>query len=251
MKSKTRAASVALVTGTMLAGVAAAPAFATTASSGSLTISVPSTTVYKSGSCANYAYTIDVDVPDGSYWSVDVDISRSGAVGDFDFAYGQGPDTVTEYAYLCPWLDGFGTFRYEAHLSYDVAEDHDGDGYADDYYSVEDVATAKSTFKSPAKATVDASPEPVRKGKAIHVKGKVTARNADWVSKPVKNQYVSIQRKVKGSSTWTYVGKDKTDSAGRYSLATTASRDASYRAVFQGTGTVAGVTTGGDAVDVR
>jgi hypothetical protein len=241
------AAAVALMT-----GVAAAPAAATSDRDGELKISVADTIAYRTDSCAKYPYTLRVDVPAGQYWSVDVDVLAPGdGWGTFDFVSGTGPKTLTRYAQLCPYLDGIGTFRYEATLEFTEWTDTDGDGWDDELNDVQRHAVAKTVVKLPAKVSVNAAPEPVRKGRTITVTGKVTYRNADWATKPVRNQYVTVQRKAKGSSTWTYVGKDRTDSNGTYVVRTTARSDASYRAVYPGTSKVAKVVTSADYVDVR
>ncbi|WP_329120960.1 DUF5707 domain-containing protein [Streptomyces sp. NBC_01465] len=100
--------------------------------------------------------------------------------------------------------------------------------------------------------TVNAAPEPVKKGKTITVTGKLSRANWDdfhyhgYASQPVKLQF-----RKKNSSTYTTVKTIKTNVYGSLKTTTKAVQDGYWRYVFTGTSTTPAVTTAGDYVDVR
>ncbi|TXS41066.1 calcium-binding protein [Streptomyces sp. uw30] len=103
-----------------------------------------------------------------------------------------------------------------------------------------------------SKLTVNASPEPVAKGKTITVTGKLTRANWDrgtyngYVTQPVKLQF-----RKNGSNTYTTVKTVKTNSTGDLKTTVTASTDGYFRYSFAGTTTTPAVNATGDFVDVR
>ncbi|RPE43709.1 hypothetical protein EDD90_6922 [Streptomyces sp. Ag109_O5-1] len=113
---------------------------------------------------------------------------------------------------------------------------------------------AAATFKVQRQSslTVNASPEPVKKGKAITVTGKLARaswddnKNHGYAGQPVKLQF-----RKKGSSTYTTVKTIRTNSTGNLKTTVTASRDGWFRYVFAGTASTAPSTAAGDYVDVR
>jgi single-stranded DNA-binding protein len=123
---------------------------------------------------------------------------------------------------------------------------------ANDYnYIHRDAAT---TFKVQrySKLTVNASPEPVKKGKTITVTGKLS--RANWEDNKYHgytNQSVKLQFRKKGSSTYTTVKTIKSNSTGNLRTTVTASTDGYFRYSFAGTTTTPAVTTASDFVDVR
>ncbi|MFF3654085.1 DUF5707 domain-containing protein [Streptomyces olivochromogenes] len=119
-----------------------------------------------------------------------------------------------------------------------------------DYVQKENV---KSFYVQRAsKLTVNAAPEPVKKGKTITVTGALT--RADWqtgkytgyVGQPVKLQF-----KKKGASAYTTVKTIKTTSGGALKTTVTASVDGTFRYSFAGTTTTPAVSATGDYVDVQ
>ncbi|ELS54834.1 hypothetical protein STVIR_4207 [Streptomyces viridochromogenes Tue57] len=99
---------------------------------------------------------------------------------------------------------------------------------------------------------VDASPEPVAKGKTITVTGKLARANWDrYVYAGYTYQSVQLQFRPKDSSTYTTVKTVKTDGSGKLRTGVTANRDGYWRWNFAGTATTAAVRTAGDFVDVR
>ncbi|WP_416984448.1 hypothetical protein [Streptomyces sp. T028] len=122
---------------------------------------------------------------------------------------------------------------------------------ATDDWTDDDVA-ATVKIKRNAKATVNASPEPVKKGRTITVTGKLT--RANWESGTYtgyRGQSVKLQFRKKGSSTYTTLKTVTTGSGGTLKTTTKATKDGYFRWVFTGTGTTGPATATGDFVDVR
>ncbi|NEB39475.1 HtaA domain-containing protein [Streptomyces sp. SID14515] len=95
----------------------------------------------------------------------------------------------------------------------------------------------------------NASPEPVRKGRTITVKG--TLRSLDGTWKNTSGQSVSILFKADGSSKWSKLATVKTNSKGVFSKGFTAKKDGTWKAQFKATSARLGTTSSGDRVDVR
>ncbi|MGW3914057.1 hypothetical protein ACWEBX_21395 [Streptomyces sp. NPDC005070] len=103
-----------------------------------------------------------------------------------------------------------------------------------------------------SKLTVNASPEPVKKGRTVTVTGKLT--RANWELHDYygyTGQSVKLQFRKKNSSTYTTVKTIKTDSHGNLKTTTTATVDGYFRYSFAGTATTPAVNAAGDYVDVR
>ncbi|MET9892519.1 hypothetical protein ABZZ47_20365 [Streptomyces sp. NPDC006465] len=106
-------------------------------------------------------------------------------------------------------------------------------------------------LKRAAKATTNASPEPVAKGKSITVTGKVT--RANWSTKKYdaySGRTVSLQFRAKGADTFKTVKKATTSSTGGLKTTVTASVDGYYRWVYYGNSTTGVATSAVDYVDV-
>ncbi|MDN3023378.1 calcium-binding protein [Streptomyces sp. S.PB5] len=113
---------------------------------------------------------------------------------------------------------------------------------------------AATTFKvqRASRLTVNASPEPVKKGKTITVTGKLS--RANWETNKYAgyaSQSVKLQFRKKGSSTYTTVKTIKTSSTGTLSTTVKASADGYYRYSFAGTATTPAVNAAGDFIDVK
>ncbi|SCE54561.1 MULTISPECIES: hypothetical protein [unclassified Streptomyces] len=113
-------------------------------------------------------------------------------------------------------------------------------------------ALATAQVKRAARATVNASPEPVTKGKTLTVTGRLT--RADWV----KHSYAGyggkaakLQFRKAGSSTYTTVKIVKADSTGSLRTTVKAASDGYWRWTFGETSTTGGATAAGDYVDVK
>ena len=110
----------------------------------------------------------------------------------------------------------------------------------------------RATFKSSANAT----PEPIRKGAYLTVRG--TLSRADWDQDRYRgygSQRVQVQFSARGSGRWTTI---KTVTAAKSGLASTrvkvtgrTAKDGSYRLHYAGNGVTGSATSNADYVDVR
>ncbi|WP_327235345.1 calcium-binding protein [Streptomyces sp. NBC_01317] len=113
---------------------------------------------------------------------------------------------------------------------------------------------AATTFKVQrySKLTVNASPEPVKKGKTVTVTGKLS--RANWDDNKYHgytNQPVKLQFRKKNSSSYTTVKTVRSNSTGALKATVAASTDGYFRYSFAGTATTPAVSAAGDFVDVR
>ncbi|MEV5314081.1 calcium-binding protein [Streptomyces sp. NPDC052610] len=107
-------------------------------------------------------------------------------------------------------------------------------------------------FQRASKLTVNASPEPVKKGATLTVTGKLT--RANWESLKYagySGQSVKLQYRKNGTSTYTTLKTIKTNTYGDLKTTVTASADGYYRYSFAGTTTTPAVNATGDFVDVK
>ncbi|MFF3172587.1 calcium-binding protein [Streptomyces sp. NPDC057900] len=107
-------------------------------------------------------------------------------------------------------------------------------------------------FQRAATQTVDAAPEPVKKGKTITVTGKLARANWDdfkyhgYTKQPVKLQFLK-----KGAKSWSTVKTVTTSSTGTLKTTVKASVDGYWRYSFAGTASTPAVNSTGDFVDVK
>ncbi|KUN07502.1 hypothetical protein AQI95_10805 [Streptomyces yokosukanensis] len=100
--------------------------------------------------------------------------------------------------------------------------------------------------------TVNAAPEPVKKGATVTVTGKLARANwEDHKYHGYTGQPVQLQFRKKGSSTYTTLKTVTTDSTGNLRTTTKATVDGYYRYSFAGTSTTPAVNATGDFVDVQ
>ncbi|MER5787890.1 hypothetical protein [Streptomyces sp. NPDC001980] len=102
------------------------------------------------------------------------------------------------------------------------------------------------------KLTVNATPEPVKKGKTVTVTGSLTRANWDTHKYGAYgSQSVKLQFRKKSSTTYTTLKTIKASSTGALKTTTTASVDGYFRYSFAGTSTSPAVSATGDYVDVQ
>ncbi|WAZ22478.1 hypothetical protein STRCI_003733 [Streptomyces cinnabarinus] len=104
-----------------------------------------------------------------------------------------------------------------------------------------------------SRLTVNASPEPVKKGKTITVTGKLTRASWDsnkYVGLP-SGQKVTLQFRKAGTSAYTNVKGIKTTTDGALKTTVTAVEDGYYRFTYAGITSTAPVSAKGDAIDVQ
>jgi hypothetical protein len=107
-------------------------------------------------------------------------------------------------------------------------------------------------FQRAAKLTVNASPEPVAKGKTITVTGKLTRANWETLKYAgYSTQSVKLQFRKAGTSTYTTLKTITSSSTGDLKTTVTASTDGYFRYSFAGTTTTAAINATGDFVDVQ
>lgn len=103
-----------------------------------------------------------------------------------------------------------------------------------------------------SKLTVNAGPEPVTKGRTVTITGKLSRANwEDNAYHGYTGQYVKLQFRKAGTSTYTTLKTIKTDSYGNLKTTATASVDGYWRYSFAGTSTTPAVSAAGDYVDVQ
>ncbi|MFE3162098.1 hypothetical protein [Streptomyces sp. NPDC059224] len=120
----------------------------------------------------------------------------------------------------------------------------------DDWTETDVAGTAR--VQRLARVTVNAAPEPVKKGRTVTVTGGLT--RADWESggyAGYRGQPVRLQFRKKGSSTYTTLKTVTSGSRGALRTTTTARTDGFFRFLFPGTATTGPATAAGDFVDVR
>ncbi|MEV6169206.1 hypothetical protein AB0L99_13385 [Streptomyces sp. NPDC051954] len=119
-----------------------------------------------------------------------------------------------------------------------------------DYKWQGDLGTQKVQRLS--KLTVNASPEPVKKGKTITVTGKLTRANWDTNTYAgYGSQKVVLQFRKAGTTNYTNVKGITSTSTGALKTTVTAATDGYYRFTFAGSATTAPATVAGDYVDVQ
>lgn len=125
------------------------------------------------------------------------------------------------------------------------AADETGSTYWNDFYGTHRVQRL-------SKLTVNAAPEPVKKGKTITVTGKLT--RANWETRKYagySTQPVKLQFRKKNSSTYTTVKTVKTNTKGDLKTTLKATVDGYFRWSYAGTSTTPAVNAAGDFVDVN
>ncbi|MFE7751796.1 DUF5707 domain-containing protein [Streptomyces sp. NPDC057428] len=125
-----------------------------------------------------------------------------------------------------------------------LAADESAVAYTDFY--------SKARVQRFSKVTVNAAPEPVKKGKTITVTGKLWRANwEDFAYHGYAGQSVKLQFRKKTSSTYSTVKTIKTSSTGTLKTTVKASVDGYWRYSFAGTSTTPTATAAGDFVDVK
>ncbi|WP_406837300.1 hypothetical protein ACICHK_15055 [Streptomyces sp. AHU1] len=146
-----------------------------------------------------------------------------------------------------------GTWKVAGFYSDTVVDNDDSDNHISmqfgyDMWGVPGTAQVKRA----ARLTANATPEPVKKGATLTVKGALT--RADWNSGKYagyKGQSVVLQFKAKGATAYKAVKTVTSGTAGALSTTVKASTDGTYRYAFAGTATTGTATATGDYVDVR
>jgi hypothetical protein len=126
------------------------------------------------------------------------------------------------------------------------AEAADGRSFTDRH------AAATVSLLRQAELTTNATPEPVRKGKTITVKGVLT--RVDWETgrfAGYSGRKLALQFRRAGTKTYRTVKTVTSDSKGNVKATVKASIDGTWRFVYTGDAATAKVNSAGDYVDVR
>jgi hypothetical protein len=100
--------------------------------------------------------------------------------------------------------------------------------------------------------TTNATPEPIKKGKTLTIKGSLTRANWDtFTYKAYTGRSVKLEFKKKGSTTWSTVKSVTSSSTGSLSTTVKAASDGYWRYVYGGSSTSPAVTSTSDYVDVQ
>lgn len=205
-----------------------------------------------SKSCANVTFTAVLSAPmpaygtgtDWEYTAVGVDLYAPGDAADdpSDGLAFTEVGTTSTYKGTVKVCGNTGAGTYTAKV-YGAAVPTSTTG--DDDFQTTNVVKSTFTVKRPTSLSLNATPEPVKKGKKLTAKGTFKADG-----KVVSGITVKIYFKASGAKTWTLMGSAKTNSKGVYSRAFTAKKTGTWKAVFTATTTRNGASAT-DAVKVK
>ena len=117
--------------------------------------------------------------------------------------------------------------------------------------SQDEAYTQKFWVQRAARATTNATPEPIKKGRKITVNGTLTRASWDTNTyRPYLNQTVDLEFRTTNGS-YEYVKSATTNSKGNLRTTVTARRDGCYRYVYTGHSTTSDAISAGDCIDVR
>ncbi|MEV5457079.1 hypothetical protein AB0L17_02015 [Streptomyces cellulosae] len=113
-------------------------------------------------------------------------------------------------------------------------------------------SSATLQVKRAARATVNASPEPVVKNRTLTVTGKLT--RADWARRAYSaygGKAARLEFRKAGTTAWTAVKTVRANSSGSLKTTVKATADGYWRWMFGQTTTTGGATSAADYVDVK
>jgi hypothetical protein len=173
--------------------------------------------------------------------AVGADFYLGGEIGGYTVLANTGGTTWDGDVTVCG-ADPAGTYQMKLYGAYAT-----GTGLDDPDVAVyrTNVATTTFTVKRPATVTLNAAPEPVRKGAKLTAKGTLTADG-----KKLANTKVQLWFKADGAAAYTLLGSAKTDASGSYSATFTAKASGTWKATVPATGT-RNATAAYDAVKVK
>ncbi|GAA2633355.1 DUF5707 domain-containing protein [Streptomyces axinellae] len=126
-------------------------------------------------------------------------------------------------------------------------------GNDEDFTDQDNIKSFKMQRNS--RLTVNAAPEPVKKGKTLTISGALTRANWDTHKYAgYTKQKVTLQSRAASGKTYTSLKSYTTgsgSSAGKVKTTRTATTDTCWRYTFAGTSTTPSITSTGDCVDVR
>ncbi|MFI5840329.1 hypothetical protein ACIA8K_11550 [Catenuloplanes sp. NPDC051500] len=173
--------------------------------------------------------------------AVGADFYLGGEIGGYTVLENSGGNTWDGDVTVCG-ADPAGTYRMELYGAYAT-----GTGLDDPDFAVyrTNVVTTTFTVKRPATVTLNATPEPVKKGAKLTAKGTLTSDG-----RKLANTKVQVWFKADGANAWTLAGSAKTNASGAYTATFTAKASGTWKAVVPATGT-RNETVAYDAVKVK
>jgi hypothetical protein len=193
--------------------------------------------------CTNVTFTavLSAPIPAGSPAPSGVRVDLEGPLPRDDSLRGRSlarVGTTTTYRASVPLCGSDHSGRYLAVVSGGVYTGPSEATYIDPVFF-------EVSIKRPSTLTLNASPEPVRKGQKITAKGLLKVNGKVYAKATVKMYF-----RANGASTWTYRGAATTNSRGVYSKRFTATRSGVWKAVYEGDWKRNAAVVG-DAVKVR
>jgi hypothetical protein len=215
-------------------------------------VSLSKTTLVLSGTAgctASITFTAVLSAPlptEGySLSGVGVDLYGPGTFTDDDYVDGvelAEVGTTSTYKGSLKLCGKYGAGKFEADV-YGALVPEGATG--DDDVDVTNVVTTGITVKRPATLSLNAGPEPVKKGKTVTSKGTLKIDG-----KVLSGASVKIYFKAKGASSYTYKGTAKTSSKGAYSKGFKATKSGTWKATYAGS-TTRNSASATDAVAVK
>ncbi|MFF3415023.1 hypothetical protein ACFYW9_10020 [Streptomyces sp. NPDC002698] len=212
-----------------------------------------------------YAASVDIDADD---FVIQVDLYRGSFANPADMIFDEEPtctETSSTTATCKSMIDltpgdtltfnGSATTWWAKGIAValnGVNSDGDGGDWSKVGRVYQDIPTTIVKLQRASRLTVNAAPEPVKKGRTVTVTGKLSRANwEDLQYHGYTGQPVQLQFRKKGSDTYTTVKTVTTDSVGNLKATMTATVDGYFRYSFAGTTTTPAVKAAGDYVDVR
>jgi hypothetical protein len=141
-------------------------------------------------------------------------------------------DLTTWHAFAEDTTDSKGRFFFDAVVKGDAHWRVTLPGVTNDDVVIPRVeAQVFVNAKTKSRVSANAGPEPLKRGKKLTVKGKVT----DWVGgkwRPVRSATAGVYFRAKGSHQWHFIAWTRTDRYGHYSAKFKATRDGSWQVRF-------------------
>ncbi|WP_411079765.1 calcium-binding protein [Streptomyces sp. cmx-18-6] len=192
-------------------------------------------------------------------FTVTVDAKDNSGIKRADIRlYGPSYGSLTSTGTRCSGNTCTASFLVDPKVDLAYSNDVAGTWYVDAWVDAKDddfiwKQKAKSfKLQRAARLSVNAAPEPVKKGKTLTVTGKLERANWDtFAYAGYTKQPVQLQFRKKGAKTFTTVKTIKSGAGGSLKTTVKASVDGDWRYSFAGTTPTPAVVSGGDFVDVK
>lgn len=166
--------------------------------------------------------------PAGSYYDIELEVTNldddtSWGASDYTDGYldedGTAYDSFMEF--LCIGTDGVGHFEVSADTTI----------YDDEYNVIDnELTTWTGTVGIQTKLSMNAGPEPVKRGKTIYINGYL--KDAHGYDLGLTNRLVHLYKRVPGHTTWNKVATHTTSSTGHYGFTYKATSTLDFKVVY-------------------